>query len=327
MKDKTTICSLKDDKACAVTFTTDDALYRSCLYYRSRFKELGLRGSLMIPVGFVCPSADKNITEENGFGTWEQWQAFVDEGLFEVENHTVTHPDLSKVSPEQLDAEVNRAREILRNKFPGHKVLCMANPFVITNDEVDAVVRKQHYSARNGGDGFNSLSPSEAEWSRLNFKAALHDSTAKTMNPWIDQAIDGHLWLIEMWHGVDGQSWEPPKSAECGRHLEYLAGKLDVVWNGTMGEVTMYLREKQHASVRTMMQDDAEIHINLTTGLDPDLFDYPLTLRTELPSGWNTVHLSCGKREEKVPVIEKDGVRYAQYNAVPNKGVIMLRRQ
>lgn len=323
---ETILCRLKDDKTCAVTFTTDDALYRSCLFYLSRFKEYGLKGTVLFPTHFICPSPNRDMTESNGFANWEQWRAFLSEGFFDVANHTKSHPYLNQISAEQLEDEVNGAQSILRSMFPGQKVLCMANPYVVTDDAIDAVIRQRHFSARNGGNGFNSLNPTEQEWYRLNFQTALHKSTAENMNAWIDQAIEKNLWLIEMWHGVDEQGWEPPASKECDKHLFYLSQKLGTVWNGTMEEVTLYLREKQHAAVVTEIMDETELRISLKTDLDNSLFNDPLTLRTEVPSGWNAARLICGDQDQTLAVREMDGHQVVYYNVVPNTGALILKK-
>ncbi len=197
MKVETTICPLKDDKSCAFTFTTDDALYRSCVFYQSRFREYGLKGTAMLPTNFICPSPIEFMTESNGFGNWEQWQAFLDEGFFDVANHTKSHPYLDKITAEQLEEEVNATQAVLRERFPGQKVLCMANPYVVTNDAIDDVIRQRHFSARNGGSGYNSLNPTEREWYRLDFQTALHHSTAEIMNAWIDEALKKSSGLLK----------------------------------------------------------------------------------------------------------------------------------
>ncbi len=326
MKFITTVCDLKDDKSCAVTFTTDDALYRSCIFYQSRFKEYGLKGTLMLPTQFICPSPNAYITESNGFAGWEQWQAFIGEGFFDVANHTKSHPYLNQISAEQLEDEVNGAQALLREKFPGQKVLCMANPYVVTDDTIDAVIRQRHFSARNGGNGYNSLNPTEHEWYRLDFQTALHKSTAEEMNAWIDHAIENKLWLIEMWHGVDGQGWEPPSSEECDKHLLYLSQKLDTIWNGTMEEVTLYLREKQHTTVVTELIEEAELRVSLKHDLDNSLFQYPLTLKTEVPSDWNTARLICGRRDQILSVKEAGENRVVYYDAVPNSDILVLKK-
>lgn len=327
MKLKTTICDLKDDKTCAVTFTTDDALYRSCLFYQSRFKEYGLKGTLLISACFICPAPNTDIiNESNGFASWEQWQAFVGEGFFDVANHTISHPYLNQIPAEQLEDEVNGAQAILRERFPGQKILCMANPYVVTDDAIDEVIRQRHFSARNGGGGYNSLNPAEREWYRLDFQTALHKTTAEEMNAWVDQAIEKKRWLIEMWHGVDGQWWEPPEAEECDKHLFYLSQRLDTIWNGTMEEVTQYLREKQHTTVTTEITDDAELRVSLKTDLDKSLFDFPLTLKTEVPSDWNAARLICGNRDQTLAVRDAGGNRVVYYEAVPNAGTLALKK-
>lgn len=326
MKFETTVCDLKDDKTCAVTFTTDDALYRSCVFYQSRFKAYGLKGTLMLPTHFIRPSPIRFVTESNDFANWEQWQAFVGEGYFDVGNHTKSHPYLNKITAEQLEDEVNGAQEVLREKFPGQKIVSMANPYVVTDDAIDDVIRQRHYSARNGGDGYNTLNPTEKEWYRLDFQTALHKTTANEMNAWIDHAIENKLWLIEMWHGVDGQGWEPPASEECDKHLFYLSQKLDTVWNGTMEEVTLYLREKQHTTVITELADETELRASLKTDLDRSLFQFPLTLKTEVPSDWNAARVICGSRDQTLAVGNVGGNRVVYYDAVPNAGTLVLKK-
>lgn len=322
MNNITTLCALKGDKSCAVTFTADDNLYRSFLFYQSRFREYGLKGTVMLTTNFVLPDEKKAANDD--FTTWEQWQAFIAEGFFDVGNHTISHPYLDRIPAAQLESEVNEAQALLRQKFPGQKVLCMANPFVVTNDDIDVVIRQQHFSARNGQGGFNSLDPGDNEWFRLNFQTALHHSTAENMNKWIDEAMEKGMWLIEMWHGVDGQGWEPPASAECDKHLYYLSQHLDTVWNGTMEEVTLYIRERQHATVHTETSGESEIQVTLKHDLDPVLFDYPLTLKTRVPAHWEKVALRQGEREEILIVHKKDGFGEVCYDAVPNADMIVM---
>ena len=325
MKDVTTLCSLKGDKPCAVTFTADDNLYRTSLFYLSRFKQYGLRGTLMFTTDFIIPSHIGMVTEENGFATLEQWREFLKEGCFDIGNHTKSHPFLDKVTPEQLQDEINVNQARLREMFPGQKIVSLANPYVVTNEDIDTVVAEQHYSARNGQGGYNSLDPDEKKWFRLDFQNPLHDSTAEWMNTWVDEAIEKKVWLIEMWHGVDGVSWEPPASEECDKHLYYLSRHLDKVWNGTMEEVTLYIRERQHATVSTELCGDSEMRVTLSHDLDPVLFDYPLTLKTEVPSQWKAVMLIHDGREETLQVSYKDGTCAIYYDVVPNKGPVIIR--
>jgi hypothetical protein len=93
-----------------------------------------------------------------------------------------------------------------------------------------------------------------------------------------------------------------------------------------MEEVTLYLREKQHATVVTEFINESEIQISLKTDLDDSLFNYPLTLKTEVPSDWKEVRLICGSQEQTLAAREKDGHKVVSYNAVPNTGIIVLKK-
>lgn len=319
----TSICDLNGNKACAVTFTTDDALYKSCLFYNSRFKKYGLKGTAVITLDMVAEENAKRMPGDES-GTWDQWRDIVDQGCFDIANHTKSHTNLDKLSPDELEIEINKTRKILLSNFPGQKVLCMANPYVVTNDMIDDIIRQQHYSARNGEGGFNTVDPSDNEWYRLNFKVALHDTSAEDMNAWVDKAVLNHNWLIELWHGIDGQGWEPPTSAVCDSHLSYLAMNLSSVWNGTMNEVTQYIREKQNANIETTFTNNGRIMIILNVNLDTSLFTYPLTLKTTLPEGWTGARIIQGNHIESAFAQHEGNTVYVVYDAVPNAGKIML---
>ena len=66
------------------------------------------------------------------------------------------------------------------------------------------------------------------------------------------------------------------------------------------------------------------LQVSLTHGLDRTLYDLPLTLRTELPDGWNRVRIAqagtttVGRRETATPTVV--------YQARPNGGTITLTR-
>ena len=322
----TIICDLKGDKACAVTFTTDDALYKSCLLYLSKFKELGLKGTAAFTLDMIKSNSEASGSENSDSGTWNEWRNFMNEGYFDIANHTKSHAYLDKLPREDLEIEVNETRRILMRHFPEQKILCMANPYVVSSDAVDKVIKQQHYSARNGVVGFNNLNPNDQEWYHLNFQLALHDTKVETMNEWIDQACSNHAWLIELWHGVDGQGWEPPSLETLSAHLSYLAGQLDTVWNGTMDEVTQYIRERQSARVETTVLENDQIMVKLKTNLNSSLFNYPLTLKTTLLDNWTKIIMTQGNRTTHPATSLIDGVRCVIYDALPDAGYIILTK-
>ena len=68
----------------------------------------------------------------------------------------------------------------------------------------------------------------------------------------------------------------------------------------------------------------SKINLTLTDDLDDEVFDYPLLLRTEIPSSWKKVKIAQGKNVQKIiPVIE-NGINYVYYEAIPDKGDIKI---
>jgi len=306
---KTFICPIKDDKRAIVTFTFDDALYKPAIFFTSDLSKRSLKGTFAITTNFVFESDGNDFN-----GTWVQWKNLIDVYKFDVANHSKSHLDLTKATAEELEEGINHARSILISRFKGKKVLCMVNPFNATNDTVDKKISEYHYAARNGIEGFNSISPSDKEWLRLNYKGVYHDTSAQEMNKWIDESIKNNLWLIEMIHGVNSIGWEAAPDHVFSDHFEYVSNKVKEIWNATFEEATLYLREVQRSFVIVKIEDQRAI-VRLTNDLS-SYFDYPLTLKTIVPNE-NVKLISKGKY---LPFnVKREGNKIlAYYSVIPN---------
>jgi len=312
----TTVCNLKDDKKAAYTFITDDGIYTAVHYFNEDFKRLHLCGSMALIM-------DKLQGQE------EKFRALIAEGHFDVTNHSMTHINFATVSDSAtLDKEINGAQSLLKSTFVGQDVITMANPYVSNTDLSDKLIKQHHYAGRNGSGGFNSLNPTEVEWYRLKYISTynylLSESTSQVvLNSSVDIALKNNNWLIILAHGAGvckGCIPEPDITA----HFEYTASKLDSVWCGTFNEVTKYIRERQHAVISIKQSKPSGIIIHFTHDLDSKLFNFPLTLKTQLPEAWKqTIVLQNGVRKTAILKTE-NGIHYAYYDAVPNLGNITI---
>ena len=312
----TTVCELKDDKKAAYTFTTDDGIYSAVYYFNEDFKRLDLRGSMALITGKLQGQEDK-------------FRALIAEGHFDVTNHSMTHVNFSTVSDSAtLDYEINGAQSLLKSTFAGQDVITMANPYVSNTDLSDKLIKQHHYAGRNGGDGFNSLNPTETEWYRLKYITAYNYSLSQSTSPdvlnsSVDIALANRNWLIILTHGAGVCNGCIPKP-DITAHFEYVASKLDSIWCGTFNEVTKYIREKQHAVINTKQSKPSRIVLNLTHDLDSTLFRFPLTLKTKVPEAWNKIAVLQNGISKTVTVKSENGINYAYYDAVPNLGDITL---
>jgi beta-galactosidase len=313
---RTEVCELKDDKKAVYTFTTDDGIFSAILFFNKEFKRLNLRGSMAL----ICSKLN---------GCEQGFQAIVEQGYMDVTNHSKTHPKFSMVKDTAvLENEIIGSQKQLKSMFKGQDVITMCNPNVVNTDLADSLIVKSHYAARNGRTGYNSLNPTRHEWYHLNYFATYHYDTnisakATELNANVDGALTGRNWLIILSHGLGFNRNEMPKE-EFTAHFEYVASKSDSLWCGTFNEVTKYLREKQHAAVRVKECNATKIIVSITHDLDAKLFNYPLTLKTRVPSKLKSIIITQAGKSQTVKVQSKNGLSYVYYDAVPNSGDIVL---
>ncbi len=83
------------------------------------------------------------ISKDERFMTWEQLAELRDNGM-EIAGHTLTHPLLSKQTPEMLHHEMYDSKTILESKL-GIKVTDFASPFGYTSPLVVEELKKDGY--------------------------------------------------------------------------------------------------------------------------------------------------------------------------------------
>jgi hypothetical protein len=102
--------------------------------------------------------------------------------------------------------------------------------------------------------------------------------------------------------------------------LDYLVSVKDELWIGTTGNIFKYVTERKTARVEIQDTGNDRIRLDLLSDTDPELYDYPLTLITEVPAAWTFCHVSQGVRQGIYPV--ESGT--VMYEVIPNRGEIIL---
>ena len=54
-------------------------------------------------------------------------------------------------------------------------------------------------------------------------------------------ADEDNVWLVLVFHGVDGVGWEPRTSADLTEYFAYLKSKEDALWIATFQDVGKYI--------------------------------------------------------------------------------------
>ena len=144
------------------------------------------------------------------------------------------------------------------------------------------------------------------------------------MKSWVDKtAAQDNIWLVLVFHGVDGVGWKPKTGAELRDYFGYVKSKADRLWVATFQDVTKYMRERMHGQVFSYGDGDV-ISVVLRSDLTDVSYGLPLTLKTYVPSSWQTAEVRQGKRTKLVIVGRDNSMSYVLYQAVPNAEVVTL---
>jgi len=136
------------------------------------------------------------------------------------------------------------------------------------------------------------------------------------------QAMKDDAWHFVLTHGTGPNlEWLGFEVSNFEGLLDYLESVKDELWIGTLGDIHKYVTERKTASVKVKNADKTMIRLSLRSDVNAELYDYPLTLTTQVPSDWNYCHASQGLLQGIYPV--KSGK--VMFDAIPNRGDIVLK--
>lgn len=265
---------------------------------------------------------------------WDMLAALTREG-FEISSHTVTHPRLAVLDEANLVYELEKSRqEILEHLGPKH-TFTVECPYGTEDERVMSYALARYPASRNRMpepylEEFNRASDRDPLSSNKEYvqwqRGALTETPMALMKSWVDTvASRDNMWLVLVFHGVDGVGWEPKTGAELGEYFGYIKSLGDKVWVATFQDAAKYMRERTIAEVRVRTIGDG-FEITLTHDLPPDLYDRPLTLKTAVPDDWPAAEVRQGDRVVRAPANGSAGGRFVIYEAVPNSGPVTLAK-
>ena len=122
-------------------------------------------------------------------------------------------------------------------------------------------------------------------------RGPLAGTSMKTMQDWVDKAAArDNVWLVLVFHGVEGIGWEPKSKSELEEYFTYIKSQESKAWVATFQDVAKYMRERMSAHVTTHAIRGA-IEVTVKHELDAKTYDLPLTLKTRVPSAWKWVQV------------------------------------
>lgn len=319
------LVSAKNNAKAIITMVYDDGMVNTAEFNHQMFEKYGLEGSTVI------------ITNTLSGTALTRMQAVVEKGLVDVSSHSTTHTkiDSSYNTAEILKYELVDSKTWLEEKFPSVDTITFAPSNNTITAEGWEVVRDTYWAMRSGNRGYNTLDPvdgtSAGQWYNLYMRGIGDVSTVAERDAWVDTAVKNNNWMIEMWHGIGEGGYQQISKADAEEHYKYISEQQDLGNIAVMSftNATKYVRERQASTSTAYMIDDSCVGVEVTydsSDLPTDVFDYPLTVKVEVPEGWGAVEsLEDGESVVKTTFTE-DGKNYVLANVVPNSDVHTLTK-
>lgn len=264
--------------------------------------------------------------------TWAEIQTFARQG-HEFGNHTVTHPRLAVMDEKNLLYELKMGKEEILRHLGSYHTFSAECPYGTEDERVMEYAMEVHPALRNRmpepfldeHNRWDERNPTESKMEYVQWqRGPLADTPIELMKSWIDTVVqDDNIWLVLVFHGIDGVGWEAKDSEELQEYFDYIKQHDDRLWVETFGNVTRYMRERMDARIRKLVKDDV-ISIELFHDLDQDMYSLPLTLKTYVDKDWKRVIFKQGSETRRLtPLVDAKG-SYVTYRVVPNSGLFEI---
>jgi len=146
----------------------------------------------------------------------------------EIASHTVTHPDLTTLTPAQLTTEMQTSQTTLQTLLGANVVTDFAYPFGAYNGATIAEGQKYYASQRTVNAGFNTKD--NLDVTQLKMYEVESNITQAQVQGWINDAITQHAWLILCYHEIATTPADPTDAlyttqpADFAAEMSYLKG-------------------------------------------------------------------------------------------------------
>ena len=328
---KVTVAQWPGDRLAAISLTFDDAMSSQLDNAGPILKKHHVNGTFFVSTG--QPSWRNRKSE---------WKDLAQRGN-ELANHTVHHPCLlpeiqphsQDYTPEMMEAEIRDAAQEIITLLNWHRGLTFAYPcgnasFGQPWDQVRNAslylqyVAKYSFGARGAGGG-GPLNPDEMSVLTVPDLGPTDGKDFATLLAMAEQGIRTHQWGIYCFHGVGGE-WLSISSDS----LDQLAAYLELhpeIWTAPFGDVLRYSQERHAASVKVNQSTAAEIDISISWPMDATIYDLPLTLKVEVPSGWQDARVTADGKEVSAKALNQNGETEILIDVLPNTKAVHVEKK
>ena len=295
----------------------------------------------------------KNLYDHSSGSTKEayhHWKAIVETGRWGVISHSVNHAwwgtvtkDSSgantnwEASEEKMILEIVTSQEILRNLFPGQRVLSFVYPGfssekkglnskqvmeIIYSEAARDLVNQYYIAGADSTGGAHSIVDEELDWTfvprRFLSTSNINATDSSGLEAQIQKIINENGMLALSIHGLvdadtsDDSYYLPLPDMDKAMTMVKKYVDAGQIWNAHHDEAILYVREAQNATFSIAKGEAAyTLTLSLPAEMSTEIYNYPITARVEVPTEWAAVKITHG-----------NDVSYAVAKPVGDKWVI-----
>jgi peptidoglycan/xylan/chitin deacetylase (PgdA/CDA1 family) len=265
--------------------------------------------------------------------TWDLLRRYAAMG-HEFASHTISHPFTPALDEANIAYELDKSTEDIREQLGARHTFSAEVPYGIDDARVRPIATSRFPITRNWvTDEFmegimrdDDRDPASStreyvQWQR----GALSRTSLETMKGWVDTSIGHGIWLVLVFHGVEGIGWEPLSTETTRAYYDYIADHQSRLWIATFEDATKYVRERMASKIASKRSGDT-IEVTVTCSLDPAVYDLPLTARTRIPDDWRIVHFLQSGEQGWLPIHRERGSTFVSYRIKPNGAPATLEK-
>lgn len=217
--------------AAKISFTFDDGYVGALTSAAPALAQYGMTGTQYVTTGSVGQSS---------YLTWSQIAQLQNQYRWEIGSHTVTHPELTTITPAQLESEMANSKKVLQSR--GFAATSFAAPYGDYNNQVIAAAAKHYTTHRPFHDtAGNNVWPYSDYL--LQVKQVQVGVTVDQVKAYINEAKQKKLWLVLVFHEIkDAPSTDPQQyeysTADLKKIAAYVKSQGIATTNVSKGIVT-----------------------------------------------------------------------------------------
>lgn len=300
----------EDFKDAAITFTFDDCLANQYKTAVPLLDKYGFNASFYVVTNWINSGS-------SNYYTWTNAKSMLASG-HEIGSHTVSHANLN--GSDYIDQMANSQSTIDGQLGSGTCTTIVYPNCIVPSSETEC--GKYYLGGRICNGQVEGSTPSDyfQIGSLICGNQGSYNSTSAFTTAF-QTAKSKKGWAVFLIHELDnGSGYSPLSSSILNEVLSYLKTNNSNYWVNTFGNVIRYSKERNAGKISELTNTASSITMTVTDNLDNSLYNYPLSLRRTLPSGWTSVTVTQGSKSTEATV--SNG--YIYFSVIPDGGVVTL---